>query len=258
MVDDAADERTAAVVAEAAQRYPELTIQYVAAAGNSSGASRSRNIGFAHTHGDIVFFLDDDDLWAPSHVHLLCEALDSVSDFAVAGLSKIDSTGKVMQTYVPPNPIDVQDVVAHSIIALTGSNFAIRRPAFESVQGFNERFSMFNDADFFARCLLSGLRVATSPEPTAIWRKHEGGQLTDKSARRAQSYQQLFDEYGYLLNLDQRREQQRHIYRMRQRYSRGAARWWWAARKLLLTRPSDIRSRGRQRPIVNASPHEQR
>src|SRR4029077_16592787 len=67
VVDDASTDNSA----EIAQKYGALVIRNT----DNRGEGYSRNIGLRHASGDLIAWLDADDLWLPQHVRTLTELL---------------------------------------------------------------------------------------------------------------------------------------------------------------------------------------
>lgn len=110
------------------------------------GASGARNTGVAHSHGDVVAFLDDDARATRTWLEKLVVHFADPGVVGVGGrLDPLWATAKprwfpgefgwtigASYTGMPERPARVRNVWA--------SNMAVRRPAFEAVGGFREDF----------------------------------------------------------------------------------------------------------------------
>jgi glycosyltransferase involved in cell wall biosynthesis len=87
-----------------------------------SSPSCARNVGTAAAQGDVLLFLDGDDLYLPPHLLACCRILaDPAVDFVKTGVRLAD----------PVHP-DWQRRIEHSIVL----NLAVRRQCHEAVGGF--------------------------------------------------------------------------------------------------------------------------
>src|SRR5258708_39463015 len=64
VVDDASVDGTAAWLRE---RWPAVSVTEVS---HPTGAAAARNRGVRHAQGEILAFLDDDDVWCPSYLEV--------------------------------------------------------------------------------------------------------------------------------------------------------------------------------------------
>jgi glycosyltransferase involved in cell wall biosynthesis len=72
-----------AVVRDAAARHPGLVVRYQRQPVNR-GVAATRNAGVALADGELIAYLDDDDLWRRHHLASLVGALDAHPDAALA------------------------------------------------------------------------------------------------------------------------------------------------------------------------------
>ena len=121
----------------------------------SRSAAAARNLGARAVTGDLIAFLDDDDLWLPDHLSGLVKA------FAEAGLSILYRDAAVVQERIEN---ETRLPLARRVIALDWdpewmrhddyippSALALRRARFEQLGGFDERFRFSEDWDLLLR-----------------------------------------------------------------------------------------------------------
>jgi glycosyltransferase involved in cell wall biosynthesis len=148
------------------------------------GASSSRNLGAALSHGDFLAFLDDDDIWAPNYLeHALSSLLSSSSDLAVTWLRMFRGSETAPGVRIRPG-LSEGDVGADNP-GMTGSNVLISRAAFDDIGGFDVDLPVKNDGDFFFRLLLARKSYSVNAREEVLQRKHSGGQLTGRTTMRA-------------------------------------------------------------------------
>jgi glycosyltransferase involved in cell wall biosynthesis len=114
---------------------------------HSANPAVVRNAGLAQARGELIAFLDSDDVWEPTALAELAQALSLHPD---AGFAYCD-----YQPH-PPSPrksagaIDVFDRLLQSDFLVTGG-VLIRRPLADAVGGFDRRCSPAEDWDFWLR-----------------------------------------------------------------------------------------------------------
>jgi len=202
VADDLGSPSTRATVLGWAGRVP-FPVRYVDASGSGwSSAGASRNAGAQHVSGDLVAFLDDDDLWEPDFLEQLTGALGVDGDFAV-GWTDAESVGPYRIARIVPG-LRVQDVVARNP-GFVGSNFLMRREAFNRIGGFDPSLTVSNDKDLLVRALLDGMRYAVVSKVVVRNRIHDGPQLTDKTERRVRGIESYIAKHDALLSEQDRR-----------------------------------------------------
>ena len=117
------------------------------------GVGRARNSGARIAKGSVLVFLDADT--KPSEGLLSAYAREFRDPRVVAATGPIlpleETTGKVRLGYRFVSVFFVKLSIALHRPTFIGSNFAVRKGAFEMAGGFNERFITYEDWDLSAR-----------------------------------------------------------------------------------------------------------
>ena len=148
VVDDGSTDRSAAI----ARSFPEVTCL----AQPNAGQSAALNRGVAASTGELLAFLDADDLWTEEKLARQKAALaDDPTLEAVFGLAQPFRQPPPPAAGAPPgNPVEVGPPVrAHLHVAVL-----MRRPAFERAGGFDPRWQLGGIVDWYARTQEAGLR----------------------------------------------------------------------------------------------------
>ena len=165
----------------------------------------ARNSAARRGRGDLILFIDADDVPARNAVARMSEAMMRSGDDALicasylfAGDSRpLDpATGEVLApAYATCIPLGM-DLVGGLVnpSAFGGSMFIIRRSVFEKVGGFRElRGVGHEDWEFYVRLALAGYKVDVLPELLQFYRQSEGSLARTLPAESAQS--RLLDAY---------------------------------------------------------------
>ena len=137
-----------------------------------SGASSSRNYGISQAQGEMISFLDADDLWTPDKLTAQLKALEANPQAAVAysWTDFIDESGRLLW---PGQHITANgDVYARLLISNfieNGSNPLIRIQAVLEVGGYDVSLDSFEDWDLWLR-LAKRFHFVTVPMPHVLYR----------------------------------------------------------------------------------------
>jgi len=150
VVDDCGDDDSRAVV----ERFTHPAIRYLRHDRRRGGAA-ARNTGIAHSIGEYVAFLDDDDEWYPEKLARQMDVMLS-SAFEVGGVYTgyyiVDrGDGRVRGQIVPRERGDLNEaLLAGNCIGGT-SAMLLRRACFDKIGLFDERLPSFQDHDLWLR-----------------------------------------------------------------------------------------------------------
>lgn len=195
VVSDVVDDATRQVC-EGFDKQTSFSIRYIEHTDGLGGASSSRNVGARATTGELIAFLDDDDLWAETYLMRACQAASRV-ELVVTWLEEFSDSHRVSGPRMPRG-LRAQDVVALNPGA-TGSNMLVRRSLFEKIGGFDEHQRVKNDTDFLYRALRSGASYEVVQEHLVLQRKHFAGQLTAKTEMRARGVARYLAKHRHAL-----------------------------------------------------------
>ena len=146
----------------------------------NAGLSASRNRGIGHGCGELISFIDADDLWTPKKLEAQLNSLrgDPKAAVAYSWTDFIDETGNLLgygihQTvkgYVFPKLLEF-------FFIGSGSNALIRKQVFDEVGRFDETLTSAEDLDMFLR-LAARYHFSAVSEPQILYR------ITDNSMSR--------------------------------------------------------------------------
>ena len=150
VIDDGSKDQTAAVVRRIASGDSRLRL----IAQDNTGLAGARNRGIRESRGELIAFLDHDDLWHPDKISLQVAALDA---HPLAGLAScysavIDEEHRCLGWRFggKANGNVYDEVLVWDMIS-GGSVALIRRAAFDRVGHFDETLPMRSDWDMWIR-----------------------------------------------------------------------------------------------------------
>ena len=168
VVDDGSTDNT---VGEVAARFPEVSIVKL----DGVGPGQARNAGVEASRGDILMFLDSDDLWLANHVQMLLKVLNR--GFKVAyGVAQTKDEITGIDFLIPENGAGIEGDCFHALLRwcfLVPSAMAIKRKTFEEIGGFAP-VSFGEDWMFFLKLAAKFPFGFAGPEPVTVRRLHRG------------------------------------------------------------------------------------
>lgn len=142
----------------------------------NKGPSSARNHGLHHASGELIAFIDVDDIWPAGRMNLLVSELqDNLQIDVVRGHAQI------LRRETPDSPFEPEGTPEESFPHYIGAAL-YRRSVFEMVGTFDEEMKFAEDADWFLRADAAGLNVKRIPKVTLHVRRHETNMTRDQSA----------------------------------------------------------------------------
>lgn len=147
----------------------------------NAGQSAARNFAISLSTCDWVALIDQDDLWYPTHLEDLMEAVEQhrglrlgwvYSDFDDIDLEGHMVARDFIERTKTDNPKRDLVKVLQQGFAIQPSATLISREAILAVGGFDVRLSGYEDDDLFLRIFQANYDNVYLPHPTSQWRIH--------------------------------------------------------------------------------------
>lgn len=142
------------------------------------------NKGFARATGDVLSFLNADDVLMPDALQTVCErfAAEPQTDIVHGGIEWIDFHGQPLGSHL--GEIFTLDDILDIFRVWWGERQWVqpevffRRSLKDRVGKWDERYHLAFDYDFWVRCFLAGAKVTRIPAPLVRFRRHAGQKST--------------------------------------------------------------------------------
>jgi glycosyltransferase involved in cell wall biosynthesis len=165
-----------------------LPVAHVVRAERNLGPAGARNLALGSASGELVAFLDVDDVWLPRYLERQVERLDAETrrPGAVVGIvacdAQIQAGGRIAEgTYMgqfrgPRTPLSLERVLARNCIYVSA---LVPRDAGDEVGWFAPELFGTEDHDLWVRILETGRRAVLNDEVLAVYRKSAGSVSSD-------------------------------------------------------------------------------
>lgn len=137
---------------------------------------RAYNAGLHQMSAEWVTCLNPDDLVYPgSYARLIALGEERGASLVYGDCDFIDFEGRYLFTLISPKPFRIPGLHQHGHIGFVTQAAIWRKRVFEELGGFDERYRVAGDLDFFFRMTSSGYSLAKVVAPTvAAFRRHSG------------------------------------------------------------------------------------
>lgn len=186
--DGSTDDSGPAIALALSQRSSDVPIRVITQ--SNAGQSAARNAAAAVASGELLAFLDQDDLWSGTHLEALSKefATDAELGWAYSDFDEIDSAGLlVTRNFIEAHGIrhprlSLISLVSADLMVLPSAS-VIRRSAYLAVGGFDVNLTGYEDDDLFIRIFRAGWQSKFVPFALTRFRVHPGSSSTSASFR---------------------------------------------------------------------------
>ncbi|MBX3298113.1 MAG: glycosyltransferase [Acidobacteria bacterium] len=193
VVDDGSTDNTSEVVAGFGER-----VKYIRR--ENSGVSSARNRGVEESSGDLIAFLDADDIWEPRKLEKQAKLFERDGRIGLVhcGMREFDSeSGETIALHTEGMEGEVAEALLlweKVAVNVSGSAIMVSREAFEAAGGFDPRQKCGEDWDLCYR-IARRYRVGFVREPLVNYRSH--GAAAHRNVREMERGMGLFYQKAF-------------------------------------------------------------
>lgn len=159
------------------------------------GPAAARNRGLEMARGEILTFLDADDLWPEGNLDRLTGYLSDHPEAEIV-MGRVQHLRLTEQPAGPPRFVEFREPV----VGVSLGSAAFRRGAFERIGLLDETMRHSEDVDWFLRAREAGLSIAVLEQVALYYRLHGHNMTQNQKAR------DFFFAQALKKSLDRRRE----------------------------------------------------
>lgn len=166
--DDGSEDRSREVAAELAASLSDEDTEIRSLIQERAGASAARNRGAREARGDLLAFLDVDDLWLPEKLSTQLEVLDRPdTDLSVTMLQNVwlDEVADEGERYCGHR-------LSLPMVGYLTQTLALATDLFARIGPFREDLRHSGDTEWIARAKLAGARIHITPKVLVQRRLH--------------------------------------------------------------------------------------
>lgn len=160
----------------------------------SKGGNAARNTGILHSKGELLAFLDDDDIWLPEKLscHLREHNTNPAAGLVFSDCLYAYNNKKIIDhVYSAAVPSNVMEVMGQgNFCPATSSIVSIRRECVEKCGLFDENLVSFQDWDYWFR-IAHLFQFVHLPVVLVLFRQHLGNRTSHNEEKRRKGLNQI-------------------------------------------------------------------
>lgn len=167
VVDDGSTDETPALIAEYGDAIRSFRQDH-------AGLSAAHNFALRQVRGEVIAFLDHDDLWPPHALATLANSLQSDRAIDIA-------VGRIAMQYERRDSLsrDMRARLLETHRPYMMQSLLIRRHVFDRIGYFDQRLTHGMDVDWYMRARDHGINFRPVSDVTVIYRIHEANMTRD-------------------------------------------------------------------------------
>lgn len=170
---------------------------------SAKGGNAARNTGISHSQGDLIAFLDDDDIWLPEKLalHYKEHEQNPAAGLVFSDCLYIyDNKNIASHVYSPKVPDNIIEAMGNArFCPATSSIVSIRRECVEKCGLFDENLVSFQDWDYWFR-IAHDFKFVHIPVVLVNFRQHLGDRTSHNEEKRRKGLNQIVNKWDNRIN----------------------------------------------------------
>jgi glycosyltransferase involved in cell wall biosynthesis len=169
----------------------------------SKGGNAARNSGILNSSGDIIAFLDDDDLWLPEKLNMHLKQHQQNPAFGLvysASLNVFSSPLFKNKTSFAPLPSNVMEAMGKAEFCPRSSSVTIKRECVEKCGLFDENLVNLQDWDYWFR-IAHFFEFSSIPAILVHYQEHLGDRTSRNEHKRRMGLDQICNKWKDEINV---------------------------------------------------------
>lgn len=183
-IDDGSSDDTPTILLNAAIADPRIRVFRK----SNGGPALARNTAVQIAKGEVLSFLDVDDVWHPDRLQQIFDRFHNAdTPDAVFGKTVFfskDADRPRSSSAVPNHPLTIVDFLGENPVC-TMSNLSVRAEVFARTTGFDTTMSHAEDLEWLMRLAATGAKIVGDPKIVTFYRTSIGGLSSDLEAMHA-------------------------------------------------------------------------
>jgi len=192
IVEDKSSDNTYKLAQTIEKKYPNSIRLFTTSGGSNKGAGAARNVGLKQATGEIVSFLDADDIYLPCRfnksVSILVNNQDVDGVYEKTAI-KVEIGGEAVTGWAPKGIMELQTKNSKNLLdaVIKGcwhtNAITLRKSVFTKISFFNTKLRMGQDIELWMKlAMLCNLSEGNSNEPVALYRRHKGNRVSPENS----------------------------------------------------------------------------
>ncbi|TXK46966.1 glycosyltransferase family 2 protein [Pontibacter qinzhouensis] len=181
LIDDGSTDNSYEIIKKLEEKHRSLKTFFK----ENGGPSSARNLGLRKAVGEVLAFIDADDIWLKNKLeNQISVLLSKKSDIALSDYNLLiegKTTPSHEQARTDFDNISPLEFFYDNPLKGSASNVIITRRVYEAVGDWDTYLRSSEDPDYWLRCILNGFQVSYSNTVDVLIRNHSNNARSDNS-----------------------------------------------------------------------------